>query len=140
MLVYYPALIVAACTYGFVMLVSKGLEGPLSPLAASCAAAILVMLLAIVAGAEFLRRGWLRYARDYWLFGIAALAAAAPALFRVAAFVEDGFAFQNFARAALNLACVAILATALFLMSRVLFSQEHMNKIARKLRGGPHNR
>ena len=74
MLVYYPAIIVAACTYVFVILVAKGLEGTLPPLAASCAAAALVALLAVLAGAELLRRGKLRYARDYWLFGVSALA------------------------------------------------------------------
>ena len=136
MLVYYPAIIVAACTYAFVKLVAKGLEGPLPPLAANCAAAALVALLAILAGAELLRRGKLRYGRDYWLFGVAALAAVAPALFSVAAYIEDAFAFPNLARAALNLACGAIIITVLFLMSRVLFSQEHFNKIVRRLRGG----
>jgi hypothetical protein len=135
LLTYYPALIVAACTYAFVALVSKGFEGLLPPLAASAVAAVLVALLAILAGAEFLRRGMLRYARDYWLFGIAALAALAPALFKVAAYVEDTFGLPAIARAGLNLLCVAILVAALFSMTRVLFSQAHFDKIVRKLRG-----
>jgi len=136
MLTYYPALITAVCTYGFTALVSKGMEGPLPPFAANCAAAVLVALLAILAGSELLRRGVIRNSRDYWLFWVAALAAIAPALFQVAAYVEDGFELRDFARAGLTIVCIAIVVVTLVWMNRVLFSQAQFDAIVRKLRGG----